>query len=114
MVVPLQVNTGSVNETDPQQGIAHMMEHMAFQGSEKYPSEDILKKLYNAMGMSFGGDANAFTMYRQTVFTFDCKVGRSDVRSITGEEPAKAKQAGAGVYPPTPRPPPPARSTQVT
>lgn len=81
-VVYLQVKVGSIHEEDNQQGMAHMLEHMVFQGTDKYPDEASMKKLYNSMGMSFGGDANAFTMFRQTVYSFICPVGKTDPQAI--------------------------------
>ncbi len=64
------VHTGSVNETDAQQGLAHFLEHMAFKGSAKVPEGDILKIL-ERLGLAFGADTNASTGFDATTYQFD-------------------------------------------
>ncbi len=65
------VEIGSVNEQDNEQGLAHFLEHMVFQGTEQFPSSQMLRDLLASWGMSFGGDANASTDYRQTCYTLE-------------------------------------------
>ena len=55
----LAVKAGSIDEADDQRGLAHMLEHMAFNGSAHYPESDELIKYFQRLGMSFGGDTNA-------------------------------------------------------
>jgi zinc protease len=63
----IHVSTGSLNETDAQRGIAHYLEHMAFNGSENFPPGEVIK-FFEGMGMTFGRDQNAFTSFEQTVY----------------------------------------------
>ena len=48
----LVVNTGSIMENDNQQGLAHFAEHMAFNGTEKYPKQELVDYL-ESIGMKF-------------------------------------------------------------
>jgi zinc protease len=63
----LHVHSGSLNETDPQRGIAHYLEHMAFNGSENFPP-GALVPFFQSLGLTFGRDQNAFTNFEQTTF----------------------------------------------
>lgn len=63
----LAVNAGSVMEDDDQQGLAHFVEHMAFNGTEYYPHNELISKL-QAKGVQFGGHVNAYTSFDQTVY----------------------------------------------
>ena len=67
VAVYLDVQAGSLFETDKQRGLAHFLEHMMFNGSTHFPP-DRLVRFFQSIGMSFGGDTNAFTSYGQTVF----------------------------------------------
>lgn len=64
----LAVNAGSTLEDDDQQGIAHFVEHMAFNGTEKYPKQAIVDYI-ESIGMDFGADLNAYTDFDETVYT---------------------------------------------
>ena len=61
------MHTGSLNETDPQRGIAHYLEHMAFNGSENF-APGTLVPFFQSLGMQFGRDQNAFTNMEQTTY----------------------------------------------
>lgn len=63
----LHVRTGALNETDQQNGLAHFIEHMAFNGSEHFKPGELMPTL-NKLGMIFGADSNAHTSYQETVF----------------------------------------------
>ena len=63
----LAVNAGSLQEDDDQQGLAHFVEHMAFNGTAKYPKQAIIDYL-EKIGMEFGPDVNAYTSWDQTVY----------------------------------------------
>ncbi len=63
----LAVNAGSVMEDDDQQGLAHFVEHMAFNGTEYYPHNELISKL-QAKGVQFGGHVNAWTSFDETVY----------------------------------------------
>jgi zinc protease len=66
----LRVGAGSFNETEDQRGLAHFLEHMAFNGSTHY-APGTLVEFFQRMGMSFGGDTNAFTAFDQTVYMLE-------------------------------------------
>ncbi len=60
-------NVGAVLETDQQDGLAHFLEHMAFNGTITYPGKSMLNMLeYN--GVKFGRDVNAYTAKNETVY----------------------------------------------
>jgi zinc protease len=63
----LHIKTGALNETDRQNGLAHFIEHMAFNGSEHFKPGELVP-LLNKMGMSFGADTNAHTNLQETVY----------------------------------------------
>lgn len=63
----LVVNAGSLDEADDQQGIAHLVEHMAFNGTKDFPSNDIIEH-QESLGMVFGRDVNAMTEYYTTSY----------------------------------------------
>ncbi|MET0545582.1 MAG: insulinase family protein, partial [Caulobacterales bacterium] len=66
----LHIAAGSLDETDDQQGLAHFLEHMAFNGSKNVPEGDMVKIL-ERFGLAFGPDTNAFTSFDQTVYQLD-------------------------------------------
>ncbi len=66
----LLVLAGSLQETDEQRGLAHFLEHMAFNGSEHY-APGTLVEFFQRMGMSFGGDTNANTSFERTVYMLE-------------------------------------------
>lgn len=63
----LVVGAGSVDEDDDQKGLAHMVEHMAFNGTEEFPRQELVDYL-ESVGMAFGPEVNAFTSLDQTVY----------------------------------------------
>lgn len=63
----LVVKTGSLMEEDNEQGIAHFMEHMTFNGTTKFKKNEMIKYL-QSIGLSFGGDLNAYTSFDRTVY----------------------------------------------
>ncbi|PHX85099.1 MAG: peptidase M16 [Opitutia bacterium] len=66
----LQVAAGSFHETEAQRGVAHFLEHMAFNGSMKFPPGSLLEVLQR-LGMGFGNDLNAFTSFDRTVYKLE-------------------------------------------
>ena len=58
---------GAMQEDDNQQGLAHFLEHMAFNGSEHFPGLGILD-FTRSLGLNFGGDLNAGTSFTRTVY----------------------------------------------
>jgi zinc protease len=63
----LVVNSGSVSEDDDQLGLAHMCEHMAFNGTKNFKKNDIVSFLQD-IGVGFGSDLNAYTSFDRTVY----------------------------------------------
>ncbi len=63
----LVVNVGSIVEDDDQQGLAHMVEHMAFNGTAHFPKQAIVSFM-ESIGMRFGPSVNAFTSFDETVY----------------------------------------------
>ena len=63
----LAVNAGSAQEDADQSGAAHFLEHMMFNGTTKFPANDLIATL-RGFGMQFGADVNAYTSYDETVF----------------------------------------------
>jgi zinc protease len=63
----LAVNAGSVLEDDDQQGLAHFVEHMCFNGTKRFEKQAIVDFI-EKVGMRFGADVNAYTSFDQTVY----------------------------------------------
>ena len=63
----LVVNAGSILENDNQQGLAHLSEHMAFNGTTHFKKNDIVSFL-QSIGVGFGSDLNAYTSFNETVY----------------------------------------------
>ncbi len=63
----LVVKAGSILETDSQQGLAHFMEHMNFNGTVNFPKNELVNFLQKA-GVKFGADLNAYTGFNETVY----------------------------------------------
>ncbi|WP_309629697.1 insulinase family protein [Brevundimonas sp.] len=66
----LRIDAGSLMETDDQQGLAHFMEHMAFNGTTNIPENELLRIL-ERLGLAFGADTNAFTSLDQTAYILE-------------------------------------------
>ncbi|MDX2191806.1 MAG: insulinase family protein [Gemmatimonadales bacterium] len=71
----LVVNAGSVLEDEDQRGLAHFVEHMAFNGTRRYAKNDLVKFL-ESVGVRFGADLNAYTSFDETVFYFPVPTDR--------------------------------------
>lgn len=74
----LVVNAGSVLEDDDQQGLAHLLEHMAFDGSTHFRGHAIWDYL-ERVGMQGGADINAATSFDQTVYRLMIPTDSADV-----------------------------------
>ena len=75
----LRIAAGSLMETDEQQGLAHFLEHMSFNGSKGVPEGDMVKIL-ERLGLAFGADTNASTDYDETIYRLD--LPRTDAETI--------------------------------
>jgi zinc protease len=63
----LAIDAGSVLEEDDQDGGAHFLEHMLFNGTEEFPENELVAVL-RSFGAGFGADVNAYTDYDETVY----------------------------------------------
>jgi len=61
----LVIRAGAKHETDETLGLAHYLEHMAFNGTENVPEGEMVKSL-ERMGLAFGADTNASTTFTRT------------------------------------------------
>ncbi|NOH95947.1 M16 family metallopeptidase [Vibrio sp. 99-70-13A1] len=68
--VRMIVHAGSLQENEQQKGYAHFVEHMAFNGSENFSENDVVR-LFEQAGASFGADLNAYTSYQETLYKLD-------------------------------------------
>ncbi len=75
----LRFDAGSLQETDAQAGLAHFLEHMAFNGSKNVPEGDMVKIL-ERLGLAFGADTNASTDLDETVYKLD--LPRTDAETL--------------------------------
>lgn len=66
-VLRLFVNAGSVAETEEERGLAHFVEHMAFNGTVRFPKNTLVEYL-RSLGMRFGPELNARTSFDETVY----------------------------------------------
>ena len=63
----LVVKAGAVLEDDDQRGLAHFVEHMAFNGTKNFPKHELISFI-ESLGMRFGADINAYTSFDETVY----------------------------------------------
>ena len=63
----LVIKAGSILEDEDQQGLAHMCEHMAFNGTTNFKKHEIIEFL-ESIGMKFGPEVNAYTSFDETVY----------------------------------------------
>ena len=73
-------NVGAILENDDQNGLAHFLEHMAFQGTDNFPGKGIIQTL-ERHGVSFGGNLNAYTAKNETVYNIS-SVPTTDVSLV--------------------------------
>jgi zinc protease len=77
----LVVNAGSILEDDDQRGLAHFLEHMAFNGTARFPKNALVSYL-ESVGMRFGPDINASTSFDETIYELQIP---TDSASIEGK-----------------------------
>lgn len=73
----LVVKAGSVLEEDDQQGLAHLLEHLAFNGSTHFKQQDLVSYL-QSIGLKVGADLNAYTGPDETVYTLPVPTDRKE------------------------------------
>lgn len=74
----LVVNAGSVQETDSERGLAHLLEHMAFNGTKNFPKQAIVDYA-EKIGMQFGDNLNAYTSFNETVYKLDVPTDKPEI-----------------------------------
>jgi zinc protease len=74
----LVVNAGSVLEDEDQRGLAHLVEHMAFNGTRNFAKQELVDYL-ESVGMRFGPDVNAYTSFDETVYMLTLPTDRPGV-----------------------------------
>jgi zinc protease len=70
LVLRLAVKTGSLDEADDQQGLAHVVEHMAFNGSEHFKPGELVS-YFESIGARLGPHVNAQTGFEDTIYMLD-------------------------------------------
>jgi zinc protease len=74
----LAVKAGSLMEADDQQGLAHLIEHMAFNGSVHFKSGEIFS-YFESVGARLGPHVNAYTSFDETVYMLDLPTDKPEV-----------------------------------
>src|SRR5215510_8608361 len=74
----LAVKAGSVNEADDQQGLAHLIEHMAFNGSEHFKPGELVS-FFESTGSRLGPHVNAYTSFDETVYMLDLPTDKPEI-----------------------------------
>lgn len=74
----LVVRAGSAMEEDNQQGVAHFIEHLAFNGTEHFEKSAIVD-YFESIGMDFGSELNAYTSFEETVFKLEIPADNPEI-----------------------------------
>ena len=74
----LAVNAGSILEDEDQKGLAHFVEHMAFNGTENFEKSELVDYL-ESVGARFGPDLNAYTSFDETVYMLQVRTDSMDL-----------------------------------
>lgn len=78
VVVRMRVEFGSAGEAANEQGLAHFIEHMAFNGTTNVPEGEMVKRL-ERLGLAFGAHTNAQTGYTTTTYSLDLPQPRAEL-----------------------------------
>jgi zinc protease len=74
----LAVKAGSMHEADDQQGLAHLIEHMAFNGSEHFKPGELVS-FFESTGSRLGPHVNAYTSFDETVYMLDLPTDKPEI-----------------------------------
>lgn len=74
----LAVNAGSILEDEDQQGLAHFVEHMCFNGTKNFKKNELVDYL-QSVGVKFGADINAYTSFDETVYMLTLPTDKKDI-----------------------------------
>ncbi|POR01786.1 hypothetical protein AU468_07470 [Alkalispirochaeta sphaeroplastigenens] len=77
VVLRLVVDAGSILEEEDQRGLAHFVEHIAFNGTESFPEGELVAYL-ESLGRRFGPDINAYTSFDETVYKLELPGGDTE------------------------------------
>lgn len=75
----LVVKVGSLEEDNDQQGVAHFVEHMAFNGTKNFKGNDVVEFL-ESIGVTFGSDLNASTSYENTIYKLSVPIEKDNLQ----------------------------------
>ena len=78
VVLRMRFDVGSFAETEDERGLAHFLEHMAFNGSKGVPEGEMIK-LLERKGLAFGADTNASTGFDETIYQLDLPNASDDL-----------------------------------
>lgn len=78
VLLRLAVKTGSLDEADDQQGLAHVLEHMAFNGSANFKPGELIA-YFESTGARLGPHVNAYTGFEETVYMLDLPSDKPDI-----------------------------------
>ena len=76
MSLRLAVKAGSIDEGDDQRGLAHVLEHMAFNGTTHFKAGELIA-YFESVGVAFGPHVNAYTSYDETVYMLNVPTDRA-------------------------------------
>lgn len=76
--IKLYIGIGSLEEEDNESGVAHFIEHLAFNGTEHFKKNDIIK-YFESIGMDFGSHLNAQTSYEDTIYSLTVPLERDNL-----------------------------------
>lgn len=79
----LHVAAGSLMEQDDQQGVAHFLEHMVFNGTKNFENANMLIREMQSRGIAFGAGVNAYTSFNETVYMLDLPDLKADNLDLT-------------------------------
>ena len=74
----LVVDAGSILETPEQRGLAHLLEHMAFNGTANFEKQELVDYL-ESVGMAFGPSVNAYTSFDETVYMLQIPTDSAEI-----------------------------------
>ncbi len=74
----LAVNAGAMQEDDDQQGLAHFLEHMCFNGTKNFSKSELVDYL-ESIGTKFGPDLNAYTSFDETVYMLQVRTDEQEM-----------------------------------
>lgn len=77
----LTIRVGSIDENASERGLAHFVEHMAFNGSRDFKKNDLIRKL-ESLGVVFGADLNAYTSYDATGYNLKISINEQNLNDV--------------------------------